>query len=203
MLAGLYFRAARARCSRAFFVSAEVGDADAEICPDDPGDERRLVVRAGTGESTASPGPPGTSLICAPARSACLEPVPILPDAHSELPARWGLPILGPQVKPALGKLARDRVALDPPAAAQNNSHRLMQRELVRVAIHRSEPTAGDSPGVMSDAMSSAPYWAASPTCRACGRQSVAGSYLCVRCRPVMARLEIRKNADGRGRSVD
>lgn len=55
----------------------------------------------------------------------------------------------------------------------------------------------------MSDAMSSAAYWAASPTCRACGRQSVAGSYLCVRCKPVMARLELRKNADGRGRSVD
>ena len=66
MLAGLYFRAARARCSRAFFVSAEVGDSGADICPDDPGDERHLVVRAGTGESTASPGPPGTSLICAP-----------------------------------------------------------------------------------------------------------------------------------------
>jgi hypothetical protein len=53
------------------------------------------------------------------------------------------LPILGPQVQLALGKLARDRVALDPPAAAQSNSHRLMERELVRVAIHRFEPTAG------------------------------------------------------------
>jgi hypothetical protein len=57
--------------------------------------------------------------------------------------------------------------------------------------------------GVMSDRMSGGPYWAASPTCRACGRQSVAGSYLCVRCRPVMARDEIRNNADGSGRSVD
>jgi hypothetical protein len=32
------------------------------------------------------------------------------------------LPILGPQVKLALGKLARDRVALDPPAAAQTTA---------------------------------------------------------------------------------
>lgn len=47
------------------------------------------------------------------------------------------------------------------------------------------------------------PYWAASPTCRACGGQSIAGSYLCVRCRPVMGRIETRKDQQGRGRAVD
>ena len=87
-------------------------------------------------------------------------------------------------------------------AAAHSNSHRLMERERSALRfIDSSLPP--DSPGVMSHAMSRAPFWAASPTCRACGRHSVAGSYLCVRCRAVMARVEIRKNANGRGRPVD
>src|SRR4051812_13144228 len=47
------------------------------------------------------------------------------------------------------------------------------------------------------------PYWAASTTCRACGGQSVAGSYLCARCRPIMGRIETRKDPQGRGRAVD
>jgi len=47
------------------------------------------------------------------------------------------------------------------------------------------------------------PYWAATTTCRACGRQSVAGSYLCARCRPIMGRIETRKDPQGRGRGVD
>src|SRR3954453_23863782 len=50
----------------------------------------------------------------------------------------------------------------------------------------------------MSDA-----YWAASATCRACGGQSLAGSYLCARCRPIMVRVETRKDPQGRGRAVD
>jgi hypothetical protein len=91
MLAG--FRAARARCSRAFFVSAEVGGADAEICPDDPGDERHLVVRAGLGESRASPGPPGTSLICAPLgprrRNVRRDEQRRLLGRESDLPCLW------------------------------------------------------------------------------------------------------------------
>jgi hypothetical protein len=47
------------------------------------------------------------------------------------------------------------------------------------------------------------PYWAASTTCRACGGQSLAGSYLCARCRPIMARVETRKDPQGRGRAVN
>ena len=47
------------------------------------------------------------------------------------------------------------------------------------------------------------PYWAARTTCRACGGQSVAGSYLCARCRPIMARIETRKDPQGGGRAVD
>src|SRR6476646_8777417 len=47
------------------------------------------------------------------------------------------------------------------------------------------------------------PYWAASTTCRACRGQSIAGSYLCARCRRIMARPEIRKDPQGRGRAVD
>lgn len=47
------------------------------------------------------------------------------------------------------------------------------------------------------------PYWMASPTCRACDGASVAGSYLCARCRPIMARVETRKDPLGRGRAVD
>src|ERR671914_2714945 len=47
------------------------------------------------------------------------------------------------------------------------------------------------------------PYWAASATCLACGGQSLAGSYLCARCRPIMARLETRKDPQGRGRAVN
>ena len=47
------------------------------------------------------------------------------------------------------------------------------------------------------------PYWAASTTCRACGEQSLAGSYLCARCRPIMARVETRKDPHGRGRAVN
>ncbi|HMI82235.1 MAG TPA: hypothetical protein VK480_10645 [Solirubrobacterales bacterium] len=47
------------------------------------------------------------------------------------------------------------------------------------------------------------PYWAASRICRACGGQSIAGSYLCARCRRIMARVETRKNPQGRGRAVD
>jgi hypothetical protein len=47
------------------------------------------------------------------------------------------------------------------------------------------------------------PYWAASRICRACCWQSIAGSYLCARCRRIMARVETRKNHQGRGRAVD
>lgn len=47
------------------------------------------------------------------------------------------------------------------------------------------------------------PYWTASDTCRACGGRSIAGSYLCVRCRPIMGRPETRKGPEGRGRVVD
>lgn len=47
------------------------------------------------------------------------------------------------------------------------------------------------------------PYWTASPTCRACGAESIRGSYLCARCRSLMARLDVRKGPDGRGRKVD
>src|SRR4051794_19575009 len=47
------------------------------------------------------------------------------------------------------------------------------------------------------------PYWAASRICRACGGQSIARSYLCARCRRIMARVETRKNPQGRGRAVD
>src|SRR4051794_37440405 len=46
-------------------------------------------------------------------------------------------------------------------------------------------------------------YWAASPTCRACGGESWPGSYLCERCRRLMGRVELRKNPDGTGRSID
>lgn len=49
----------------------------------------------------------------------------------------------------------------------------------------------------------SGPYWTASVTCRACGGESIAGSYLCARCRPIMARPETRKSFEGRGRVVD
>lgn len=51
--------------------------------------------------------------------------------------------------------------------------------------------------------MMSDPYWAVSTTCRACGGQSLAGSYLCARCRRIMARVETRKDRQGRGRAVD
>ena len=51
--------------------------------------------------------------------------------------------------------------------------------------------------------MMSDPHRAASTTCRACGGQSVAGSYLCARCRPIMGRIETRKDPQGRGRAVD
>lgn len=54
-----------------------------------------------------------------------------------------------------------------------------------------------------SSAVTSDPYWAASTTCRACGGQPVAGSYLCARCRPIMSRIETRKDPQGRGRAVD
>jgi hypothetical protein len=47
------------------------------------------------------------------------------------------------------------------------------------------------------------PYWTASTTCRACGGQSVTGSYLCARCRPIICRIETRKDPQGRGRAVD
>jgi hypothetical protein len=46
-------------------------------------------------------------------------------------------------------------------------------------------------------------YWKARPTCRGCGAESVARSYLCARCRPLIGRIETRKGADGRGRRVD
>src|SRR3954451_6525370 len=44
------------------------------------------------------------------------------------------------------------------------------------------------------------PYWTASPTCRVCGKPSWPGSYLCARCRPIIARFNIR---GGRARPVD
>lgn len=51
--------------------------------------------------------------------------------------------------------------------------------------------------------MATQPYWAANPVCQVCGETSVPSSYLCARCRPVMARLETRKDAAGRARPVD
>lgn len=48
-----------------------------------------------------------------------------------------------------------------------------------------------------------APYWAPHPTCRACSRPSVPGSYLCDPCRRLMGRLETRKDPTGRGRVID
>src|SRR3954467_13235373 len=47
------------------------------------------------------------------------------------------------------------------------------------------------------------PSWAASTTCRACGGQSVAGSYLGARCPPIMGRIETRQDPQGRGRAID
>ena len=71
-------------------------------------------------------------LICAPLDPRASNQSRYFRTRIPSLPARWRLPILGPQVKLALCNLARDCVALDPPAAAQNNSHRRMRRELVR-----------------------------------------------------------------------
>src|SRR4051794_3624232 len=51
--------------------------------------------------------------------------------------------------------------------------------------------------------MTDEPYWNASPDCRACGGESWPGSYLCERCRRLMARVETRKTPDGTGRVVN
>jgi hypothetical protein len=46
-------------------------------------------------------------------------------------------------------------------------------------------------------------YWTPSLSCKVCGAPSVPRSYLCVRCRHLMRRVETRKDASGRGRKID
>jgi hypothetical protein len=67
----------------------------------------------------------------------------------------------------------------------------------------RKRKWAASDSALGSSTVMSDPYWAASTTCRACGGQSVAGSYLCARCRPIMGRIETRKDPQGRGRAID
>lgn len=45
--------------------------------------------------------------------------------------------------------------------------------------------------------------WTASPTCKVCGHESLTGSYLCARCRHLLDRMDTRKDAVGKGRTVD
>ena len=84
----------------------------------------------------------------------------------------------------------------------------LLLRASTSSVWHRPDPRESGSERLSdsvlgSSAMMSDPYWAASTTCRACGGQSLAGSYLCARCRPIMARVETRKDPQGRGRAVN
>jgi hypothetical protein len=45
--------------------------------------------------------------------------------------------------------------------------------------------------------------WSPSPECRVCDHPSVAGSYLCSRCRNLRDRVDTRKDALGKGRTID
>ncbi len=46
-------------------------------------------------------------------------------------------------------------------------------------------------------------YWSPSPNCKVCGRLSVRGSYLCGTCRPLLFRIDTRKDAAGRRWRID
>lgn len=63
------------------------------------------------------------------------------------------------------------------------------------------EPNDANGPGTSGDPQ--APYWAPTDNCQGCGRPSLKGSYLCERCRVLMNRVDIRKDAEGRNRAPD
>ena len=108
-----------------------------------------------------------------------------------------GFPRIAPHHRSTLVYITDSRFARN------NGAFQALAAIADRCFFHAVRKWAASDSVLGSSAVMSDPYWAASTTCRACGGQSVAGSYLCARCWPIMGRIETRKDPKGRGRAVD